>query len=161
MKEFISRPMSKEEKIDLAIRRQLRKGKGAWKMVIRPLLVTTILFALSQAVIMEALIQINAPDPKETFPVESAIELCQEKTQEMATKPLDFGNPFFGKNINSYGDFEGWNVEIPLWNQEDSKPAMTTCFTDKYGKGLYYLRTQGLEGEDLKREFLPLLVKMN
>ncbi len=161
MKEFISRPMSEEEKTDLARRRARRKGRGAWKMIVRPLLVTTVLFALSQAVVMEVLIQKNQSDPRETFPVESAIELCQEKTQEMAAKPLDFGNPFFEKRINSYEDFEGWNVEIPLWNQEDSKPAVTICFTDKYGKGLYHLRIQGLEGDDLNSEFPPLLMKMN
>lgn len=155
--------MSEEEKADLARRRQLRKGKvkDAWKMIIRPLLVTTILFAFSQAVIMEVLIQRNAPDPKETFPVESAIELCQEKTQEMSPKPQDFGSPFFEKLIDSHGSFEGWSIKIPLWNQEDSKPASTICFTDKYGKGLYYLRTQGLEGDDLYKEFPPLLTRMN
>lgn len=161
MKEFISRPMSEEEKTDLARRRALRKGKGAWKMIVRPLLVMTVLFALGQAMIMEVLIQRNEPDPKETFPVEAAIQLCQERTQEMAAKPLDFGNPFFEKRIDSYENFEGWNVEIPLWNQQDSKPAVTICFTDKYGRGLYHLRTQGLERDDLNSEFPPLLMKVN
>ncbi len=158
MKHFIAQPLTNAEREDLAHRRARRKNRRAWKMIIRPLLVTTVLFALSQAIIMEALIQHNQPDPQEAFPVEEAIELCMSQTQEMAAKPLDFGNPFFDKRITPDGDFKGWSVEIPLWNQEDSKPAVTICYTDTNGEGLHHLRTQGLERDDLKAEFPPLLM---
>lgn len=161
MKDFILRPLSEEELDALARRRASRKNRGIWKMIIRPLIVTTALFAISQAVIMEALIQKNEPDPKEVFPVEEAIQLCQDGAQGMAIKTLDFGNPFFRKKIGDDQEFDGWNVEIPLWNQQGSQPAVAICSTDKHGEGLYYLRTQGLDQEILKSEFPPLLVKRN